>query len=248
MSRRYRFTKTRQKMENTSRICKYFKRRGQRVCEFQLKKKKKTRLIVLNQGVAVAPNNIYLCSIYSLSTCTSFSFQLYCFLLYYQYSIRVNTPQKRGGKKIYSKYIRGKVYKVDRMFDNVRAGNCREREELPERSDAAANSLRGFGGGGWNFLLLILTVVQFLLAFFLGLGRLFDRLGGGRLRLQWDDRQSLPSQSSSDRFELAVKLTAAVAAGFLPTFIRPRDDSSPPSRPEVGLAGAGVTGAAGSSS
>lgn len=57
-------------------------------------------------------------------------------------------------------------------------------EQLPERSDAAANSLRGFGRGGWNFLLLILTVVQFFLAFFLDLGRLFDRLGGGRLRLQ----------------------------------------------------------------
>ena len=106
-----------------------------------------------------------------------------------------------------------------------------EKEELPERSDAAANFLRGFGRGGWNFLLLILTIVQFLLALFLDLGRLFDRLGGGRLCLQSEDRQSLsvrsqvgtrfksrensrlPSRLVSFRRLSALAMTTALRAG-----------------------------------
>lgn len=74
-----------------------------------------------------------------------------------------------------------------RIFESFGEKSPSERGgQLPERSDAAANFLRGFGRGGWNFLLLILTVVQFLLALFLGLDHrlLFDRLRGGRLRLQ----------------------------------------------------------------
>lgn len=128
----------------------------------------------------------------------------------------------------------------------IHARNSRQwKLRLPERSDTAANFLRGFGCRGGNFFLLILIIVEFLVALFLHFHRLLDRFGGGRLRLQ-RERQSM--FIGSVRWFVSNESQLTGADDFLPTFTRPREDNSPPSRPEFDLAGAGVTGAAGSSS